>query len=439
MLPAAVREIMETLEGAGYEAWTVGGCVRDVLRGAAPSDWDVTTSARPEEVMALFGGAAIPTGLRHGTVTVCSGGERVEVTTFRCDGAYTDHRRPDTVRFSHSLTEDLARRDLTVNAMAMDLRGRLADPFGGQEDLRAGVLRCVGAPERRFDEDALRLLRTLRFAATLGFAIEEDTAAALRKKAPLLREIAVERITAELDRLLCGEHMAAVLLAFPDVLGVFLPEVLPCVGFDQRNVHHCYDVWTHCVYAASHVPPLPALRWAALLHDIGKPACFTLDEAGVGHFYGHGKLSETMASDICRRLRMDNRRRETVVTLVAWHDRDIPRTEKAVGRALRQLGEERLRQLIELKRADNAAQSPQFRHRAAELDKGEAILNQLLARQSCFTLRQLAVNGHDLLSLGYRGAAVGETLNALLDAVVDGEAANDREALLSLAKERKGE
>ena len=434
MMPQEVCSLLARLESAGYQGWAVGGCVRDTLRGAVPSDWDVTTDARPERVMALFGKRAIPTGLKHGTVTVCAGETHVEVTTFRRDGTYSDHRRPDAVQFSSSLEEDLARRDLTVNAMAMDLRGHICDPFGGQEDLSRRVLRCVGDPLRRLDEDALRIMRTLRFAAVLGFTIEPDTSAALHRRAPLLADIAAERILVEMNKLLTGEYMASVLLAYPDVLGVFLPELLPCVGFDQRNVHHCYDVWTHSVYAASAIAPDVVLRWAMLLHDIGKPDCFTVDEHGTGHFYDHPARSAELAEAICRRLRMDKKSAQRIVTLVRWHDRDIPRTEKAVARAARQLGEDTLRQLLAVKRADNRAQSPLCRGRAADIDRAEAILDDLLARQSCFSLRELAVRGNDLTALGLRGPAVGEALQKLLDAVMDGSVPNERPALLALAQ-----
>lgn len=434
MMPQEVRSLLARLESAGYQGWAVGGCVRDTLRGAVPSDWDVTTDARPERVMALFGERAIPTGLKHGTVTVCAGETHVEVTTFRRDGTYSDHRRPDAVQFSSSLEEDLARRDLTVNAMAMDLRGHICDPFGGQEDLSRRVLRCVGDPLRRLDEDALRIMRTLRFAAVLGFTIEPDTSAALHRRAPLLADIAAERILVEMNKLLTGEYMASVLLAYPDVLGVFLPELLPCVGFDQRNVRHCYDVWTHSVYAAAAIAPDAVLRWAMLLHDIGKPDCFTVDEHGTGHFYGHPARSAELAEAICRRLRMDKKSAQRIVTLVRWHDRDIPWTEKAVARAARQLGEDTLRQLLAVKRADNRAQSPLCRGRAADIDRAEAILDDLLARQSCFSLRELAVRGNDLTALGLRGPAVGEALQKLLDAVMDGSVPNERPALLALAQ-----
>ena len=275
MLPQAVRYVLERLEDAGFAAYAVGGCVRDTLLGRTPGDWDVTTAARPEQVLALFDGYAIPTGLKHGTVTVRAGEMHIEVTTFRADGTYTDHRRPDQVFFSDRLEEDLCRRDLTVNAMAMDLRGHITDLYGGREDLEAGILRCVGEPERRFEEDALRILRTLRFAAVLGFSVEPRTDTALRVKAPLLRCIAAERILTEMDKLLCGSHVLPVLLNWPDVLAMFLPEIAPCVGFDQHNRHHIYDVWGHGAHAVAAVPAEVVLRWTMLLHDIGKPACFT--------------------------------------------------------------------------------------------------------------------------------------------------------------------
>lgn len=339
MFPAQVSAILERLEQAGFAAYAVGGCVRDTLLGRVPQDWDVATSARPEQTAALFAGRSIPTGLQHGTVTVRQEGLSVEVTTFRADGPYSDHRRPDAVYFSDSLAEDLCRRDLTVNAMAMDQRGVLTDLHGGREDLRRGLLRCVGEPDRRFDEDALRIMRTLRFASVLGFTVEERTAAALHRCAPLLGSIAAERLLSEMDRLLCGRYVLPVLLAYPDVLGVFLPELLPCVGLDQRNRHHLYDVWGHTSRAVAAVPPEPVLRWTMLLHDVGKPPCFTVDDRGVGHFYGHPKVSAELAETACRRLRMDKRTAHQVVTLVQWHDRDIPRTEKAIARAVHQLGE----------------------------------------------------------------------------------------------------
>ena len=436
MIPQEVCAVLQTLERAGYEAYAVGGCVRDMRMGKTPHDWDVTTSALPQETMALFDHFAIPTGLQHGTVTVRSGKTACEVTTFRTDGDYPDHRHPAAVTFTRSLREDLARRDLTVNAMAMDMRGTLHDPFDGQADIRRRTLRCVGEPERRFQEDALRILRTLRFSATLGFTIEEDTHRALRAQCGDLRYVAAERVREELTKLLCGTDVLRVLLEDPQVLGVVLPEILPCVGFDQHNRHHCYDVWGHTAHAVAAAPPDPVLRWVMLLHDLGKPQCFTLDEQGVGHFHGHHRPSAEMAEAVCRRLRFDKATAQRICMLVRYHDRPIPLTEKAIRRAMNQLGVEGLRQLCAVKRADNLAQHPDYHSRQREIDAGEAIMDALLEKDACFSLKQLAVNGRDMAALGLEGPAIGQALQALLEAVMDGEADNDRAALLALAKEK---
>ena len=435
MIPESVREVLRSLQDRGYEAWCVGGAVRDRLLGREPGDWDVTTSALPEETMAVFGDRAIPTGIKHGTITVRTDRGPVETTTFRVDGDYRDHRRPEEVTFTRSLEEDLKRRDFAVNAMALGLTGELRDPFGGQADLKAGILRCVGEPDRRFQEDALRILRGLRFAATLGFTLDPETGAAIRRNRELLGEIAAERIWAEVSRLLCGPRAAAVLRAYPEVFGVFWPELLPMVGFDHRNFHHIYDVWEHTLHALEAVPGDLILRLTMLFHDIGKPDCFSLDENGLGHFYGHPARSAQLADELLRRLRCDNETRETVVRLVDWHDRPIALTEQGVARALRRLGERDLRRLIQVKRADNLAQAPAYWTRQQELDLGEQLLEQVLAQNACFSLKQLAVNGRDLLALGLRGPAIGETLEALLNRVVDGELPNDREALLKSLQE----
>ena len=429
-IPGYVQAVLEALEAAGHEAWCVGGCVRDALLGREPGDWDVTTSARPEETLAVFPTQGEPTGLKHGTVTVKTPGGPVEVTTYRIDGTYRDHRRPDSVIFTASLEADLARRDFTVNAMAANLRGAFRDPFGGREDLRQGILRCVGDPDRRFQEDALRILRGLRFSASLGFSLEPGTAAALRRNRKLLGEVAPERIQVEFFKLLPGKAAAQVLRTYPEVFGVFWPELLAMVGFDQRNRHHCYDVWEHTLHALAAAPEDPVLRCTMLLHDVGKPASFTLDKQGVGHFYGHPAVSRELAEGMLRRLRCGTDFRETVVRLVEWHDRDIPRTDKAIRRALRILGEEDLRRLIQVKRADNRGQAPEYWGRQEELDKAESILDRLLAEDACFSLKQLAVKGGDLLALGLAGPAVGETLEALLERVIDGALPNERGALL---------
>ncbi len=433
-LPERVDEILRRLESAGYEAWCVGGAVRDRLLGRTPGDWDVTTNAPPDKVLQLFAPHAAPTGLQHGTVTVF-GGNGVEVTTYRRDGTYSDSRHPDRVEFTGSLEEDLSRRDFTVNAIALNRRLELRDPFHGREDLEKQVLRAVGEPERRFREDALRILRGLRFASKLGFAIEPDTGSALRRCAPLLEKIAVERIQVELSGLLCGDGAAAVLLAYPDVLGVFLPEILPCVGFDQHSPYHCYDVWEHTARSAAAVRPTPVLRYTMLLHDLGKPASFLLGEDGRGHFYGHWRKSVELGDRILRRLRVDNHSRKQILTLVERHDCDLAMNPRSVRRNLARYGEETVRLLLEVKRADNLAQAAAYRDRQGLLDEWEALLDQVLAEGSCFSLKQLAVKGGDLSGLGLRGPAIGGALQTLLEQVIDNKLPNERAVLLDYVKE----
>lgn len=432
------RFILEQLEQQGYEASAVGGCVRDLLRGEIPHDWDITTSARPEEVLKVFAGEQVlTTGLRHGTVTVLLDGNPYEVTTYRADGTYTDGRRPDAVVFVSALEEDLARRDFTVNAMALDRHGVLHDPFGGQADLQQNILRCVGEPERRFREDGLRLMRALRFAATLEFSIHPDTARALHTCRDMLTHVAGERIQAELFRLLPGPGAGAVLRAFPDVLAVFWPELAPLPGFDQRSPWHCYDLWEHTVRAVENVPPTIPLRLAALLHDVGKPACFSVDESGTGHFYGHPAVSARLADEMLRRLHTSNTLREEVVSLVERHHWDLPPTEAVVRRRLRQLGPEGFSALLALQRADLHGQAGDIAApRLAELDRTEALARDILAQRPCLSLKELAFSGKDVLALGVSpGPAVGEILKALLDRVAEGELPNTREALLPAARE----
>ena len=435
LIPEYVQAVLRRLEDAGYEAWCVGGAVRDALLGLEPGDWDVTTSAPPETVLSLFAPRALPTGLQHGTVTV-GGGRGVEVTTFRRDGDYLDNRHPDHVEFTGSLTEDLARRDFTVNAIAVNLRGELSDPFDGRQDLAAHTIRAVGEPEKRFREDALRILRGLRFASRLGFTIEPDTAAAIHQCAPLLRNIAPERIQVELTGILCGGHVLEILLDYPDVLGVFMPEILPCVGFDQHSVYHCYDVWSHTAHAVAAARPVPVLRYAMLLHDLGKPETFALDEEGRGHFYGHWRCSVPLTEAILNRLRMDNQSKKTILTLVERHDAPLHLSEKAVRRALSRYGEETVRLLLDVKRADNLAQAEQYRDRQQLIDQWEDMLNMVLQSGECFSLRQLAVRGGDLTALGLRGPSVGAALNELLEQVIDEKLPNDRGMLLEYVKEK---
>ncbi len=432
-IPKTVEKVLWTLQEAGYEAWCVGGCVRDCLLGKEPMDWDITTAALPEETLRLFDGRTIPTGLKHGTITVLTDGAPVEITTFRVDGDYLDHRRPAAVKFTRSLEEDLKRRDFSVNAMAMALDGTIRDPFGGRADLERQVLRCVGDPKRRFEEDALRILRGLRFSATLRFSLDPATDRALREKRALLGSIAAERVWAEVSRLLCGADAAAVLRGYPEVMGVIWPELLPMIGFEQRNCHHVYDIWEHTLHALAAVPGDLILRLTMLLHDVGKPDCFTVDGHNVGHFRGHCARSAELADMMLRRVRCERVTRETTVRLVAWHDRDIPRTEAGIGHALSELGETDLRRLLAVKRADNLAQAPECRDIQREIRAGENILNRLIAEGACVSLHQLAVNGQDLAELGFHGAAIGKTLHRMLNHVIDGVLTNERDSLLRWA------
>ena len=436
-MPEAIRAALLRLEQAGYEAWLVGGCVRDRLMGRPVHDYDLTTSATPAEVEAVFAGEkVVKTGIAHGTVTVLLCGVPVEITTFRAESGYSDHRHPDAVSFTRSLRDDLARRDFTVNAVAMDARGNLRDPFGGQADIRAGILRAVGDPAERFSEDALRILRALRFSSVLGFAIEKNTAAAFEACRGQLAYVSAERIYAELTKLLCGGNVRAVLMNYTDTLGEVLPELLPMRGFDQRNYHHIYDVLEHTARVVEGVPALPHLRWAALFHDAGKPACFTLDAKGVGHFYGHAEVSRTLAEGALRRLKADNATREAADLLIHWHDVPVEPTAPAVRRMLRKLGEAGFRDLLALKRADNLAQNPAYQDRLKTYDALEALAEQILAENQAFRLKDLAINGEDLRALGMApGPAMGQLLNRLLDEVVSDRLPNDREALLEAAKD----
>ena len=427
---ARALDVLLRLEQAGHQAVLVGGCVRDCLLSIPLHDYDAATSARPEEILeACRDLRCLETGIKHGTVTVLSEGLPVEVTTFRKEGAYSDHRHPDRVEFTHVLEDDLARRDFTINAMAWTPLG-LADPFGGQEDLAAGLIRCVGDPDRRFEEDALRLLRGLRLAAQLEFSLHSETAAAIHRHSADLSHVAWERIAAEFIRLLCSPGAGSVLLAFPDVVGQILPELAPAVGFEQRNPHHCYDVYTHSVKAMEQVPPTPVLRLSALLHDVGKPATFTIDEQGVGHFYGHPKESVRLTQVALDRLRLDHNTRDQVLTLIARHDLPVEASRPWVGRWLSRLGPDSFHDLMLLKRADGLACGTPGNERDIIRQQAETLAREILDQTPCLTLKDLAVNGRDAMAAGLTGPEIGRTLKQLLEQVTEGNLPNDRSVLL---------
>lgn len=438
-LPEHAAHAIRRLERAGFEAWAVGGCVRDSLRGVEPHDWDLCTSASPAQMQAVFADARVlTTGLRHGTLTVLTDGGPLEITTYRTEGGYSDGRHPDGVRFVTDIREDLARRDFTVGAMAWHPERGLCDPFGGQTDLKNGVLRAVGNADTRFQEDALRILRGLRFASKLGFAIEPETAAAMRRQVHRLDCIAAERIREELTGLLCGRYVQRTLMAYADLITSALPELAPMQGCQQQNPHHLYDVWEHTVRAVGQVPAEPVLRWAMLLHDSGKPACKTVDEQGIGHFRGHPRASLALSRKLLPRLRFSSADTERILLLVERHDTPLGDNEKLVRRSLSRIGEARFRDLLAIKKGDAVGQGTS-RDYVAQLFETEALLNRVLAQEQCFSLRQLAVNGTDLQALGLRGRPVGEMLHALLDAVIDGQTDNRRETLLRLARTRMEE
>ena len=432
-IPAGAQKILQTLIDADYEAYLVGGCVRDLIRGVAPHDWDICTSARPEETENCFAGhRIIETGLKHGTVTVLEDGEPYEITTYRTEGPYSDRRRPDYVKFVSDLKADLARRDFTMNAIALGLDGSLRDPFGGAGDIKAGVIRCVGEPTQRFQEDGLRVMRALRFAAVLGYEIEEQTAQAIHENRHMLEHVAAERIHVELCKLLVGEKAGDILRQYPDVFCQFWPQLEPLITLEQNNPWHCWGGWEHTIHAVEAAPPELILRLTMLLHDIGKPACKSTDEKGVDHFYGHPAVSAKLADEMLQSLKFDNKTRERVVTLVEYHDVQIPNRERSVHKWLGRLGPETFFQLLEIKRADGMGQAYELvKDRLAELEEMKSKAEEIIAQGQCVSLKDLAVNGRDVIAAGIApGPEVGRVLDRLLEQVLSGEVPNEREALL---------
>lgn len=439
ILPPQVNTAISMLYAAGYEAFLVGGAVRDYVRDNSPAkDWDITTNALPAQVESVFSGYhLIETGLKHGTVTVVIDHEPIEISTYRIDGDYSDHRHPDSVHFTRSLKEDLERRDFTMNALAYSPQKGIVDLVGGRKDIEDGIVRCVGDPNHRFQEDGLRMLRALRFASVYGMAIEAETASAIHRNKELLKGIAAERIQVELTKMLCGKGVTKVLEEFSDVIAIPIPEILPMFHFEQRNPHHDKDVWDHTIAVIESITPEPVLRWAALLHDIGKPSCFSLAEEGIGHFFGHSDQSTSMAESILSRLRFDNASKEQIVRLVRYHDMPITADRKPIKRLLSKHGEDATRQLIELHKADTLGQSAICRHRIAIFEEVSQMINEILQEESCFTLKDLAANGHDMMTLGFQGPTIGRVLQECLDAVLDEQIPNEHEALMTFAKDRQ--
>ena len=442
LIPQGAKDIIKKLQDNNHEAYLVGGCVRDMLLGIPPNDWDICTDARPEEVLELFKGTnrVIPTGLQHGTVTVLSDEVPYEVTTYRVDGEYEDHRRPATVSYTSNLIEDLARRDFTVNAMAYSPTVGLIDPYGGREDLNLRLLRCVGRPEDRFNEDSLRILRALRFAAVKGFRLEAGTEQAIYNLYSLMETLSAERVLSEILQLLVGDSAYTVLMKYAEIITYILPELKPMYGCEQNNPHHKYDVYEHTCAVVSGLPKNEVLRVAALFHDAGKPSTKTTED-GIDHFYGHPEVSIQLVEATLKRLKASNALIEGVSPLIKYHDAELP-NRRSVRRMVNKIGKEKTYELLYLKEADALAQTLEYLpDKLLAVHNARKVLSELEAEDACFGLKDLAVSGADLLNSGFvQGKQVGETLKHLLNQVLDEVLSNDRDTLLKEAlkfKDRK--
>lgn len=431
LLSEKSKTVFEHLESSGFECYLVGGCVRDMLMGKTPHDIDITTNATPYETKEVFRNFhTLDIGIKHGTVTVMIEGEPIEITTYRKESAYTDGRHPDSVSFTRNIKDDLSRRDFTVNAIAYNPKSGIVDPFGGRADIKSKTLRCVGTPTERFTEDSLRILRGLRFASVLGFTIDKATKDAMYSCKDLINIVSPERIYTEITKLLCGKSAGEIISNYSEILAVALPEIKEMKGFEQHNFHHIYDVLNHTAKVVDSVYPAVHLRLAALFHDCGKPDCFSLDDNGVGHFYSHASISAHKANEAMLRLRCDNDTREKVVKLVKIHDTPIEPDLKTVRKKLQKYGEEIFFDLIKLQRGDNKGLSPDYLYRQETYDKLESLARQIIEENQCFSLRNLAVNGRDMMNLGLNGKDIGLALDELLKAVIEERCSNDKESLL---------
>lgn len=437
-MPKSVKQIISRLGEAGYEAYAVGGCIRDSITGAVPNDWDICTIALPNQVEEVFSDMhIIETGLQHGTVTLMIDHVGYEITTYRTEGTYSDRRKPDYVNFVTDLKEDVKRRDFTINAMAYNDTNGLQDYFGGIDDLNAHIIKCVGIADERFNEDALRILRAMRFAATFDFEIEKETAAAMHKNKELLSYVSMERIAVELLKLLKGKGAGRILREFSDILAVVIPEILPCIGFDQHSKWHCYDVWEHTLASIDSAEQDSILRLAMLLHDIGKPDCFTLKD-GEGHFYGHAEISEEKARIIMKRLKLSNDITAAVRCLVKYHDAYGQIGEKGIKRLLNKIGMENARTLLKVTYADMCGQAPEKKMLKTErIEYVHAILDKIEANNECVSIKSLAINGHDLMQIGLKGKQIGEALEKALNGVIDETVENEHDALMDFIQKQQ--
>lgn len=440
-IPQQVNRAIEILRQNGHTAYVVGGAVRDSLMGKDAHDWDIATSAKPEETAEAFGDfRVIETGVKHGTVTVIIDGESLEITTYRIESGYSDNRHPDSVEFTDMIEDDLSRRDFTVNAIAYSPAAGIADPFGGCDDIRSEIIRCVGEPDRRFGEDALRILRALRFSATLGFEIDKDTSDSIRRNYESLKNISVERIFVELSKLLCGKDAKRILLDYSEVIFFVLPELKPMRGCTQNHERHIFDVWGHTVEAAVNVNAEVPLRLAMLFHDSGKPYVKSTDENGIDHFYQHSKKSREIASEALTRLKVSNKLREHVCNLVEYHD-FLPDkiSKKTYKKYIGLLGAETVEELFEIRKADISAQNPKFLSEELEANKkGLELFNEIQQENSCLKISDLAISGKDLKKAGIPPSPeMGRILETLLDEVLEEKTENSKTALLDRVKDIK--
>ena len=440
----ASKTAVELLKNSGFEAFLIGGSVRDFIMGLPIGDIDITTNATPTQVKEVFSDfRVVETGIKHGTVTVLIENEPLEITTYRSESTYSDNRHPDSVTFSKTLSDDVVRRDFTMNAIAFDFSDGFCDLVNGIDDIKNQTIRCIGDAETRFNEDALRILRALRFSSVLGFTIEENTKSAIHKCKDLLNNISAERIREEFVKLVCGKNAYSVLQEFSDVITVFIPEMSECVGFEQKNRHHCFDVYTHTVKAMEKSSPDTVTRLALFFHDIAKPLVAHFDEKGEQHYYGHPKKSAEITEKILTRLRFDNDTKNKVITLVTFHDSPIMVNNavlpdrKRLKKIMSQIGTDLIFPLIEVKHCDNSAQNPKYYRGETFYNETENIINEIITEKECFSLKDLAINGNHLTEMGYRGKQIGQMLSSLLDLVISEKLKNDHTELSDYVKSLK--
>lgn len=434
-LPETIKFVLGKLEKNGFSAYAVGGAVRDYILGNPATDWDVTTSALPDETEKIFSGfKVVKTGIKHGTVTVIVNGCPVEITTFRKESGYTDNRHPDNVEFVSDLAEDLKRRDFTVNSLAYNEKEGLIDLYGGLSDLKNEIIRTVGDPRERFSEDALRILRAVRFSSKLGFTIEEKTYAAAKELKENLKNVSAERIFSEFTKTLCGKNVKNALLFYHEIITEIIPEMKPCVGFEQHSKWHLYDVYEHIVRSVEYIRPTAELRLTMFFHDIGKPDCFFTRD-GEGHFYGHPEVSAEKTDKILRRLKAPTAFREEVVFLVKNHDVRLSDSEIKNRKKLNEIGKERFFLLLDVKKADNAAQGTALAEKEGkEIDKIRAIAEKIIENGEVYDIKQLKISGEDLIKTGFSGKEIGEEMEKLLNACMENNLGNDEESLKAAAE-----